>query len=280
MIRGHYFVILFMYVLQLQAVRWNKAESLICSQRSCTTRLPLKEIPCRLAQSAVNIVKEAIQLNLNLISLDTVKVFTAIIPFYLATRMTDESVHRHFYDSSCHRNINQMPHSIINTVNKCCDAGIVTLSSLALLAWDKQLRLNARIFAIGALSALYAKDFVKKIRVKGCLRPWNEHFSSEKRAYGGFPSGHMIETTYMLTFWGLEYGLKAAIPLGLFSAVSFGVLVGSNRHYVSQAVAGIGFGVAFGFAAHRLAKAKISELFDCSVSINNQVPTFSVGCSF
>ncbi len=278
---GRYLIIFLLCILPLHATRWNKSKRIECKHTPSSTHFTLKEVPYRFVRCAATLVEEAIRLNLNLVSLDTVKVFTAFVPFYLVTRMADAQVHNNFYDISCHKNINQMPNAVINTINKGCDLGIVLLSSLALFAWDEKLRLTARIFGIGALSALYAKDFVKKIEVKSCLRPWNEHFSSKKQSFGGFPSGHMIEATYMLTVWGLQYGLKAAIPLGLFAGLSFGVLVGSNRHYASQAVAGAGFGVAFGLAAHKLIHTKISETIDCSFALNKQkLPTLSLGCSF
>lgn len=248
---------------------------------SCTTNFNIKELPYRFIRCAATLVEEAIRLNLNLLSLDTIKVITAFTPFYLATRMADSSIQNNFYDAKHHRNINQMPNSFINAINKGCDLGILSLSSLAFLAFDEKLRITARIFAIGALSALYAKDFVKKMQVNACLRPWNEKFSSKKQSYGGFPSGHMIEATYMLTVWGLQYGPKAAIPLSLFTALSFGVLVGSNRHYASQAIAGVGFGVAFGLAAHRLINTKISETVQCNFSLNtNKEPTIRLAYAF
>lgn len=281
MIWGRYLFIFILYTVPLHANRWNSCQKKSCHPPKHSSQLSFKEIPYRFIKCAATLVEEAIRLNLNVLSMDTIKVVTAFTPFYLATRMADDSIHTNFYDAQCHKNINQMHHGFINAINKGCDLGIISLSSLAFLAWDEKLRLTARIFAIGALSALYAKDFVKKIQSKACLRPRNEHFSAKKQSYGGFPSGHMIEATYMLTVWGLHYGLKAAIPLGLFAGLSFGVLVGSNRHYASQAVAGAGFGVAFGLAAHRLIHTKISETVHCDFSLNEQKePTFRVAYNF
>jgi len=278
---GHYLVISILFTTPLYATRWNKEKNRYHLDSLCATAQQIKEAPYRFVQCAATLVEEAIRLNLNLISMDTIKVITAFTPFFLATRMADESIHSNFYDKKSHKNNNQMNQNFITAINKGCDLGIISLSSLAILAWNDQLRLTARIFAIGALSALYAKDFVKKLHIKACLRPWNEHFNAEKQSYGGFPSGHMIEASYMLTVWGLQYGLKAAIPLGIFAGLSFGVLVSSNRHYASQAVAGAGFGVAFGLAAHRLITTKISETMQCNFRINEQKePTFCVAYNF
>jgi len=238
-------------------------------------------LPYRIVNSITTLLEEAVLLNRNLFSVDTMKVFTAFTPIYITTRMADHPLHEKFYDARRHKNRNQMPNTFVKVINKGGDVGIIALTSLALLSSDEKLRLTARIFGIGAASALIAKDIVKKMRVKACIRPWNEKFSNKKRAYGGFPSGHMIEATYMLTLWGLQYGLKAAIPLGIFAGVSFGVLVGSNRHFISQVIAGAGFGVAYGLAANTLIDTKISETITFDFCYNEQkIPTISLGYSF
>ena len=240
-----------------------------------------KRLPYRIVNGVGNLIEEAIVLNKNLFSLDTVKVFTAVTPFYITTRMADHPLHEKFYDREYHKNKNQMPNTLVKIINKGGDVGIILLTSLAFLAPDEKLRLTARIFGIGAASALLAKDIVKTMKVKACIRPWNENFSRTKQAYGGFPSGHMIEATYMATLWGLQYGWKAGVPLGIFAALSFGVLVGSNRHYVSQVVAGAGFGVAYALAANTLINAKISETISFDFRVRDcSLPTFSLAYNF
>lgn len=240
-----------------------------------------ERLPYRISNGIANLLEEAVLLNCNLFSIDTVKVFTAFTPLYIATRMADNPLHEKFYDVQHHKNKNQMPNTFVKVVNKGGDVGIIALTSLAFLASDERLRLTARIFGIGAASALLAKDLVKKMRVKACIRPWNEKFSNKKCAYGGFPSGHMIEATYMLTLWGLQYGLKAAIPLGIFAGLSFGVLIGSNRHFISQAVAGVGFGVTYGLAANTLVNTRISETITFDFCYNEQkLPIISLAYRF
>jgi membrane-associated phospholipid phosphatase len=120
------------------------------------------------------------------------------------------------------------------------------------------LRLTARIFGIGAIFTLCAKDIIKEFKLDANKRPWNEHFK-KKVTYGGFPSGHMAEATYMAIVWGLQYGLKAAIPLTAFALTSFGVLVNCNRHYVSQVVGGAALGAVYGLAANAVINKKIAE---------------------
>jgi len=235
----------------------------------------------RFVNGVGNLLEEAVLLNRNLLSIDTVKVFTAFTPLYIATRMADHPLHEKFYDEHHHKNKNQMPETFVKVINKGGDVGIIGLTSLTFFASDERLRLTARIFGIGAASALLAKDIVKKMRVKACIRPFNEKFSNKKHAYGGFPSGHMIEASYMFTLWGLQYGLKAAIPLGLFAGLSFGVLVSSNRHYISQVIAGAGFGVAYGLAANTLINTKIAETITFDFCYDERkLPTISLAYHF
>lgn len=281
---GRYLIFLMIGIMPLYGYAYNKYHRSHYQTSKCKKFKQKKKkdrLPYRLVNGVANLLEEAILLNRNLLSLDTVKVFTAFTPLYIATRMADHPLHEKFYNVHHHKNKNQMPDTFVKIVNKGGDIGIISLTSLAFFASDEKLRLTARIFGIGAASALLAKDIVKTMRVKACIRPWNEKFSNKKHAYGGFPSGHMIEASYMLTLWGLQYGLKAAIPLGLFAGLSFGVLVGSNRHFISQVIAGAGFGVAYGLAANSLINTKISETITFDFCYNERkLPTISLAYSF
>jgi len=218
-------------------------------------------------QTTADLIKDTLEINKNVFtSMDTVKTIVGITPFYLATRMVDTSIHNKFYTSNGHKNKHQLPSLLTKIVSKSGDVGIVLLTSFAIFSSDEKMRLVARIFGLGAFSALVAKDAFKEIKIDAGLRPWNEHFNCHKRAHGGFPSGHMVEAAYMTTVWGLQYGLKAWIPLGLFSGLMFGVLVNSNRHYVSQVVAGAGLGIIYGLAANTLITKKLNQNFSFNVS--------------
>jgi hypothetical protein len=208
---------------------------------------------------SVALFRDVADLHINLLSVTSAKILTAAVPFYVTTRLVDHDVHKNFYDSACHKNINQVNEHACNAVEKGAFVGVVACSSLAFLASDEELRITSRIFMLGAITGLWAKNVIKHGQFHGGLRPWNEHFSSEKQSCGGFPSGHMFEASYMLTVYGLEYGRKAAIPLGLFAAAMFGVSISCNRHYVSQLVAGTAFGALYGFAAHKTIQKRLAE---------------------
>ncbi len=283
MIWGRYLLIFFVIMMPFCGYAYRNCHKKHYVHAHCKRfkqKQKKKRLPYRIVNGIGTLVQEAILLNRNLFSIDTVKVFTAFTPLYITTRMADESLHGKFYDAEHHKNKYQMPHTFIKVINNFGDVGIITLTSLAFFASDEQLRLTARIFGIGAVSALAAKDIVKKMRVKACIRPYSEKFEPTP-AYGGFPSGHMIEVAYMATLWGLQYGLKAGIPLGILAALSFGVLVGSNRHFISQVVAGTGFGVIYALAANTLINTKIAETitFGCTLN-NNALPTFSLAYNF
>jgi len=204
--------------------------------------------------------KDAIELNMNLFSVDSVKVITGFMPAYIIARMQlDEGVHAKFYDPTCHRNKNQMNKGIACSIEKLAFAGVVTLSSFSFLGPTEETRIVGRVFGLGAISGLLAKRVIKEMRFKGGKRPWHQQFSREKRADGGFPSGHMFEASYMATVFGLQYGFKALLPLMTFGFGMFAVSINCNRHFVSQVVAGTGLGVMYGIAVHKVIQKRISE---------------------
>jgi membrane-associated phospholipid phosphatase len=203
--------------------------------------------------------KDIIQLNLNLISFDTYKIFTTTFPFFIAARMVDYNIHANFYCKTHHRNLNQMPCWCDNVARFGLAIPIVGLGSLAFFAKDQELRTTSWVFILGMPFLIFGNKITKKITFEACYRPWNEHFSCVKRAAGGFPSGHAAYVTYMTVLYGLRYGLPWAVPLGLYGAfVTINFCV-SNRHYLSQLVAGVGFGTMYAFAANRLIESKLIQ---------------------
>ena len=282
---GRYFVIVIGMFISIQgyastSYHYASVKRAPCKNiRSCKKKKK-ERLSYRIINGTATILKEAILLNGNLFSANSAKVFTAFTPFYITMRMADHPVHEYFYDAHNHKNIRQLPDTVCKVVNKMGDVGIISLTSLAFFASDERLRLTARIFGIGAASALLAKDLIKIGKCEAAVRPWNEKFK-KKRTYGGFPSGHMIEASYMATVWGLQYGWKAAVPLLLFAGLSFGVLVNCNRHYVSQIVAGAGVGVAYGLAANTLINTKIAETITFDFKIDERaLPTISLAYNF
>lgn len=206
-----------------------------------------------------SLIREGAYIQYHLFDRDSLKVFTACTPAYIISRITDHHVHACFYDAAHHKNKHQLPDTVCKVLGKSGDVGIIALSSLAFFSSQEELRIIARIFGIGAASALITKDLIKQVHSQANLRPWNEKFSCTHQAQGGFPSGHMIEASYLATFWGLYGGMKVAIPAALFAGLMFGVLVNCNRHYASQVVAGAGFGIAYGIAAYKTAQFTIEQ---------------------
>jgi membrane-associated phospholipid phosphatase len=202
------------------------------------------------------------QIHAELWSLDTVKIVTATAPAYLVARWSDPHVHTCFYDATFHKNKCQTPWWFSKLVEKSADVGSLIYISFAVIAPNQATRHRARIFGVGLLSVLVVKDLIKSLRSDANLRPFNEYFR-RKRTFGGFPSGHMIESAYLATVLGLEYGPILAIPLTAAAGLMFGVLVGSNRHYASQVVVGAALGVAYGLAVHKTIGWDLEQLSWC-----------------
>lgn len=205
------------------------------------------------------LIFDAVDLNWQLLSLDSVKILTAFMPVYIITRMVDDPVQINFYDSSCHRNINQFPKACHNIAQYGVAVPMVALSSLALFAPDEDLRLTGRMFAIALPFVHSGKDIIKKLEFKSCLRPWHQDFGRESRSTGGFPSGHMANVVFMATLFGMRHGPKWGIPLGLFASFVFADFLNCNRHYLSQLVAGSALGLLFAFAANKVIDKKLTQ---------------------
>lgn len=217
-----------------------------------------------------NIVADAIILQRYLFTVESAKIVTGFVPFFLIARQLDEDIQCRFYDPTCHQNINQFPKACHSIAKNGVGIPMVLLSSLALFAPWCDVRDTARMYAIGLPFVHYGKNVIKKIRSKGCLRPWHEEFSSKKRSSGGFPSGHMANVTYSATLFGIRHGIKWALPLSLFAAFVFADFVNCNRHYVSQIIAGAGLGVIYAVAANAVLERKWLKNCSCSLGTDNQ----------
>jgi membrane-associated phospholipid phosphatase len=226
-------------------------------------------IPYRFGHCLGEIVEDALLLNRYLFTADTAKIVTAFTPFYLITRNIDEDLQSRFYDPAHHKNMNQFS----DTCHKIAQYGVgipmVGLSSF-IFSSDEDLRQTALLFAIGLPFVHSGKNILKKIKSKSCLRPWNEHFSREKRSMGGWPSGHMANVIYGATLFGLRHGPKWAIPIGLFAAFVLVDFINCNRHYLSQMIAGAGLGVIYAFAANKVIEKKLSDTFSLGMLSDNE----------
>jgi len=151
------------------------------------------------------------------------------------------------------------------------------------LSKDEDMRVTSQVFLIGMPFVLLAKDIVKKLDFDVCKRPFHEKFAKEQRAFGGFPSGHLAEATYTAVLYGMRYGPNYAIPLGSIAIFVTCVFLSSNRHYLSQMVAGAGFGAMYAFSANKLIDSKLAKSRDMrlGLSVNdNGGPTMSLSFNF
>lgn len=217
-----------------------------------------------------NIFIDAVDINYNLFSKNTINTLVAMAPFYILARQEDNRLHGYFYDYKRHKNKHALPRwadtlsSVITASLIVGDIGVIALGP------NPRARATATIFAIGLPFANVLKDGFKKIKSNFCLRPKNEYFDRYKKTYGGFPSGHMMIAAYMTTIYGSEFGPKAGIPLGIASTYIFTEYISSNRHFASQLVAGTALGIIYGLASTKVVDDRMNRFLNhCSISMND-----------
>lgn len=184
-------------------------------------------------------------------TLDTMKILSAVVPFYLIGRKADPVIHRQLYDAENHRNKNQPPRWLKNLLAD--EAMAIPFGFYGLQGWfhtDPRKRRAYQLFTTGLLLTWSTKVLVKQIKTESGLRPWHEEYSRHKRVHGGNPSGHTSMAMYMATYLGLLYGPKYAVPLGIYAGAVAGISVAVNHHYLSQVIAGAGLGAILGVATY------------------------------
>jgi len=223
---------------------------------------------------------DAIELQKNLVSWDSLKVASMVFPLFVDSRMMDERLQYCFYDKEHHKNINRIPPVCHDLAQWSISIPIIVLGSQMFWSPDDEMREASRIFLIGLPFVIWTKTLIKKLRFEENLRPWNEAFDSEKRGSGGFPSGHMAEAAYTALLYGMRFGPKFAIPLGSIAAFIGVSFVACNRHYLSQIVAGAGLGAIYALAANKLVDAKVAQNMKFGVKFENKSPAFSISYQF
>jgi membrane-associated phospholipid phosphatase len=214
-------------------------------------------------------VKDIIDLHKKLFtSWSTYKTVVAFFPPFILARMFDEEIQNNFYCKKHHKNTHQLPHVCHNIARWGLTIPMAFFASSALFAQDVDLRITSWVFLLGMPFVILGKDIFKSIDVNCNLRPWNEHFSCEKRSPGGFPSGHMAELTYMTILYGKRYGRLCAAPLAGYTAFLALSFVNRNRHYFSQIVGGAALGTVYALAADKLINAKLSNDFSLNFAID------------
>lgn len=208
---------------------------------------------------AMEVFEDAFNINFNLISWDSFKIFTATVPPYAAARIIDEDLQNCFYDRLHHRNCRKLPKWCDSLAEKIIAVPIIVFGLEALFSRNVQLQKASQVYLTGLPFVIFGKDIIKEFRAKASLRPWNEDFGCNKRSGGGFPSGHLAEAAYTAVLFGMRYGPKASIPLSLLTAFVGITFITCNRHYLSQVVAGIGFGAMYALAANTVIEHRLAQ---------------------
>ncbi len=203
--------------------------------------------------------EDVVKINLGIISWDSFKIFVTTAPFYVGARIIDEKLQNCFFNHGNKKNRNDPPQWAKEIARLSIGVPITLLGTQAIFARDEDLQMTGQIFLTGLPFVLLAKDIIKKLDFDVCKRPYHEKFAKEQRKFGGFPSGHLAEATYMAVLYGMRYGPNFAVPLGSIAVFVGAIFLSSNRHYLSQMIAGAGFGAMYAISANKLIDAKLAK---------------------
>lgn len=203
--------------------------------------------------------KDVVNVNLGLFSWDSFKIFVITAPFFVGARMIDDKLHNCFFDHNSKKNRNEPAQWIKEIARLSIGVPIALLSVQAFFSRNRDLQVTGQVFLTGMPFVLLAKDLIKKLDFDLCKRPFHEKFAKEQRKFGGFPSGHLAEATYTAVLYGMRYGPNAAVPLGAVAAFVTIIFLSSNRHYLSQMIAGAGFGAMYALSANKIIDSKLAQ---------------------
>lgn len=205
-------------------------------------------------------MRDLVDIHRQLFSKQTLHVALATVPLYAVSRPFEEHVHHCFYDAHHHKNIHQVPCKLREAVHVSLPIVLTSLAILPQFSSDQRFATIGSVFAKGLLTLWGVKSLIKNVaHADCCLRPRCEFFDPVRRSHRGFPSGHVAAASYMTTVFGGQYGLKAGLPLGIYSAFVMGVSLSENRHYLSQMIAGAALGIAYGLATNAVIDLRLEE---------------------
>lgn len=223
-------------------------------------------------------IYDGISIHRNLFSVDSVKVGMVCLPWYGVARQTDQGIQSSFYCNKTHTNKKQIPQFCHDLSSKGVPALVVGLSLFSFHS-DEHISNTARVFAAGIPYVWGCKNILKCMQYDCNLRPKCQYFDSKSKYYGGCPSGHMAFMAYATTVFGLQFGAPIAIPLGMLTGGVLGCSLNSNRHFLSQVVAGVGIGVLYGLGATKVIDKycgdDIGYSFSCTPTDNGAEVSFS-----
>lgn len=224
----------------------------------------IKKFPKKVAEIIKNIGK-------CLCSKDSLKIVAVTIATCCLARKYDKKIHQHFFNTQSRQNKHQISKKafaltdlVIDGINRGGFGIMITGLGSAKL---RNTACHVTITNIASDSAKETlKSVVSDIAPQLGTRPSSEGFDPNMRSSShGMPSGHTTNISSLATLYGLKHGLKAAIPLALLTGWIGYASVATNRHYLSQVLAGAGLGSIFGLAAYKASKKekkkpkKISE---------------------
>lgn len=220
---------------------------------------------------AINeLVSDFARLNFGLFNQDTLGVLALAAPLYCAARAGDDYVHGCCYDARHHKNLffkgnDQCSSTILG--DTLVGTFSIALPLYFLTRSDAEEKDLGSILLGGVTSIGVVKTFVKKaVTCHINYRPFSEKFKP-KNTYGGFPSGHAAVLTYLTVLMGLKKGVRWAIPIGTYEALTLGLLVSCNYHYLSQIVAGAALGAIYAATAYKLANSKVSDRWNMGLGV-------------
>ncbi len=222
-----------------------------------------RRVTCTLAEVA----SDAIWVNLGLFSWDSLKIFATTAPFFVGARMIDEKLHHCFFDQRHKKNRYEPAQWVKETARLSIGIPITLLGLQAVFSHNDDMQRTSQVFLTGMPFVLLAKDIIKKLDFDVCKRPFHEKFAKHQRKFGGFPSGHLAEATYTAVLYGMRFGPNFALPLGGVAVFVSIIFLSSNRHYLSQMIAGAGFGAMYAFSANRLIDSRLAHKRDFQLGL-------------
>ena len=182
--------------------------------------------------------------------------------------MIDEKLHNCFFDHKRKKNRNEPAQWCKEVARLSIGIPIALLGTQAFFSRDPDMQTTSQVFLTGMPFVLLAKDFFKEqLNFDLCKRPFHQTFAKEQRKFGGFPSGHLAEATYTAVLYGMRFGPNYAVPLGSIAAFVTVVFLSSNRHYLSQMIAGAGFGAMYALSANKLIDSKLAKKRDLQLGL-------------
>jgi hypothetical protein len=221
----------------------------------------------RVTSTLAEVASDAIWVNLGLFSWDSLKIFATTAPFFVGARMIDEKLHHCFFDQRHKKNIYEPAQWVKETARLSIGIPITLLGLQAIFSHNDDMQRTSQVFLTGMPFVLLAKDIIKKLDFDVCKRPFHEKFAKHQRKFGGFPSGHLAEATYTAVLYGMRFGPNFALPLGSVAVFVSIIFLSSNRHYLSQMIAGAGFGAMYAFSANRLIDSRLAHKRDFQLGL-------------